>query len=308
MKTLSFEIKPVAPFRLDYTAWALRRRPHNVVDRWDGSTYRRVLMLGRSLVEVEITQKGSSEKPTLQVTATGMKLPPETKSNLARVLERMLGFRMDLRDFYQFASMQRELSALAERFRGMKPPRFPTLFEALTNGIACQQLSLHVGIQLLNRLAENYGASLPAHTERVYSFPLPGRVRREDLRSLQKLGFSRQKGLALNELAQRASAKGWNEKRLGALGDDALLEELYQLRGVGRWTGEYVLLRGLGRIHIFPGDDVGARNKLQRLLNLRKPLDYEGIKGIRERWKPYGGFIYFHLLLDSLVADGHLPG
>jgi DNA-3-methyladenine glycosylase II len=50
------------------------------------------------------------------------------------------------------------------------------------------------------------------------------------------------------------------------LNDAGAVTRLLELRGVGRWTAEYVLLRGLGRTHIFPGDDVGARNNLQRWL------------------------------------------
>lgn len=55
------------PFRLDLTIWLLRRRPHNLVDRWDGRTYRRVLMLEEQPVEVAITQTGSVESPLLAV-------------------------------------------------------------------------------------------------------------------------------------------------------------------------------------------------------------------------------------------------
>ena len=46
MESLSFTLRPVPPFRLDLTAWALRRRSHNIVDRWDGTEYRRVLVPG----------------------------------------------------------------------------------------------------------------------------------------------------------------------------------------------------------------------------------------------------------------------
>ena len=60
--------------------------------------------------------------------------------------------------------------------------------------------------------------------------------------------------------------------------DAAAVARLRELRGVGRWTAEYVLLRGLGRLHVFPGDDVGARNNLQRWLGLLEPLDYDGVQ------------------------------
>lgn len=72
------------------------------------------------------------------------------------------------------------------------------------------------------------------------------------------------------------------------------------MRGVGRWTAEYVLLRGLGRLETFPGDDVGAQKNLQQLLHLAEKPTYETIKALTAPWQPYAGFVYFHLLLDSL--------
>jgi DNA-3-methyladenine glycosylase II len=68
------------------------------------------------------------------------------------------------------------------------------------------------------------------------------------------------------------------------------------------------LLRGLGRTHIFPGDDVGARNNLQRWLHLAGPLDYGEVQRTLTRWQRYGGLIYLHLLVDRLAEAGYLQG
>ncbi len=307
MKTVSFDLKPIPPFRLDLTAWALRRRKENLIDRWDGFAYRRVLMLGSNPAEVEIIQDGPPERPRLRVTMTARGGAPESKTSLKALLTRMLGLRIDLAPFYAFAAGQKKIAALVQKFRGLKPPCFPSVYEALVNGVACQQLSLTVGIILLNRLAKRYGVSFTRRGETVYSFARPEELGRSTQAGLRHLGFSRQKGLALRELSRLVLQKKVDLEPLRNYGDEAVLEMLNSLRGIGRWTGEYVLLRGLGRIHVFPGDDVGARNKLQRLLDVRKPLDYEGVRRIRERWMPYGGLIYFHLLLDSLAAEGHLP-
>jgi DNA-3-methyladenine glycosylase II len=84
----------------------------------------------------------------------------------------------------------------------------------------------------------------------------------------------------------------------------AAIERLTSLRGVGRWTAEYVLLRGLGRLHVFPGDDVGGHNKLRHLFGIDTPLDYESVHRLVARWHPYAGVVYFHLLLDSLSQAG----
>jgi DNA-3-methyladenine glycosylase II len=81
---------------------------------------------------------------------------------------------------------------------------------------------------------------------------------------------------------------------------------LSSMRGVGRWTAEYVLLRGLGRLDTFPGDDVGAQKNLQQLLHLEEKPPYEKVKELTSPWQPYAGFVYFHLLLDKLEKQGVL--
>jgi DNA-3-methyladenine glycosylase II len=81
---------------------------------------------------------------------------------------------------------------------------------------------------------------------------------------------------------------------------------LLALRGVGRWSAEYVMLRGLGRLHVFPGDDVGAQKRLARWLGRPGPLDYAGVRKAVAPWQPYAGLVYFHLLLDGLSRAGVL--
>ena len=108
------------------------------------------------------------------------------------------------------------------------------------------------------------------------------------------------------ELAQSIVAGRFDPESLVDLPDQEAVERLRNVRGVGRWITQYVLLRGLGRTHLFPGDDVGARNNLRTWLNLTEPLDYAGVQRTLEPWKGYGGLIYFHLLLGRLAQAGHI--
>jgi DNA-3-methyladenine glycosylase II len=188
----------------------------------------------------------------------------------------------------------------------MRPPRFATVFEGVINAIACQQLTLTLGIRLLSRLAVACGTAIGEGDEAVHAFPRPEALARLSPAALRQFGFSRQKGRAMIELAQSAAEGRLDLEGLAALSDDEAVKRLCELRGVGRWTAEYVLLRGLGRPHVFPGDDVGARNNLQRWLRLRKTLDYEGVRRVMAGWADYAGLVYFHLLLDRLAAAGYL--
>src|ERR1035437_5622053 len=132
----------MAPFRLDLTVLALRPRAVNIVDRWDGANYRRVMVVHEEPLEVLVTQSGTPERARLRVTLTGKHINRQSQDTVTSVLTRMLGLRIDLSEFYRLALGDNRLGALVEQFRGLKPPRFPDVFEGLVNAIACQQLSI----------------------------------------------------------------------------------------------------------------------------------------------------------------------
>lgn len=174
------------------------------------------------------------------------------------------------------------------------------MFEALLNGITCQQLSLTVGILLLSRLAQCCGLAVLGY----YACPRPEDLVKVAPEQLRRLGYSRQKSQAILDLAHACVDRVIDLEALSGLNDADAVTRLLELRGVGRWTAEYVLLRGLGRTHIFPGDDIGARNNLQRWLRRSTSMDYQAVHRALARWKPYNGLIYFHLLLDRLEEAG----
>lgn len=307
---ITFSLDPVPPFRLDLTVWTLRRRPDNHVDRWDGQTYQRALTLDNGPIELAVTQRGAADAPRLHVTLSGACLSPEIEAMVRAVLERTLGLEVDLSAFYRVAEADSRLGPLVRRFRGVKPPRLPSVFETLVNAIACQQITLTQGIRLLNRLAATYGpvaAVAATGDSAAHAFPRPRDLAGLEPQDRKALGFSTQKGRALVEAAEAIAQGKLDLEALAGVDDDTAMARLLALRGVGRWTAEYVLLRGLGRTHIFPGDDVGARNNLARWLGLAEPLDYARVARTLAVWKPYGGLIYFHLLLDRLAQAGYLP-
>lgn len=306
MERSAFELEPVPPFRLDLTVWILRRRPDNVVDRWDGEVYRRVLVLDGVPVEVAARQLGPVESSRLAVELAAERLPPGAEERAGELLARMLGLRVDLAGFYRLAAEDPRLSRLVERFRGAKPTRYLTVFEALVNAIACQQVTLTLGIQILNRLALAHGPRYEDGDGSYPAFPRPADLARLEPAALRALGFSRQKAEAILSLAEGVVAGDLCLDDLERLDDAAAEERLRTLRGVGRWTAEYVLLRGLGRLHVFPGDDVGGQRNLRRWLGLDGPLSYDRVRALLEPWRAYGGLLYYHLLLQRLEERGVL--
>lgn len=300
----AFSIDPLLPFRLDLSVWALRRRPGNAIDGWDGISYRRALVLSDGPVGVCVTRASDREASSLAVALTGGHVEYRAEEEAHTALERMLGLRVDLSTFYRMAASDHLIGPLAERFRGLKPPRFPTVFEALLNAVACQQVSLESGLALLSRLAAAYGQTVQIEGSSLHAFPGPHDLAGLEPPALRELGFSLRKAATVIELSRAEVAGHIDLEGLERLTDDEVASRLTRLDGIGRWSAEYVLLRGLGRLHIFPGDDVGARNNLARWLGLEAPLDYGAVGQAVSRWQPYAGMIYFHLLLDRLAATG----
>lgn len=308
---VSVELRPVPPFRLDLTAWALRRRARNRVDGWDGR-YRRTLVVDGRPLALEVTQVARPEAALLllEVSGQGPDLTPDRVGCARRVLERSLGLGVDLTAFYRLAESDTHIADLADRFRGLKPPRFPTLFEALVNAVACQQLSLEVGIELLNRLSDAFGAVVSGPAPMPRAFPEPAAVAAASPLALRQLGFSTQKAGALVRLAAAAANGELDRMGLDELPRAEATSALQDLGGIGRWSAEYVLLRGLGRLDVYPGDDVGARNKLRAFLGMSEAPDYTTVSQVTAPWAPYAGMVYFHLLLDGLADRGviTIPG
>lgn len=295
-QTITMTLHPSPPFRLDLTVWVLRRLPINAMDRWDGTIYSRVLPYRDTAIQVQVRQKGTVDQPSLEVVTTGARAGPARNSYVTSVLEKLLGLNIDLSAFYGKALRDKDFEPTAKQFMGFRPPRFPSAFEAAINGISCQQLSLSVGINLLNKISRRYGVAIGDH----HAFPRPEDLARAGPGELKSLGYSTGKTEYILSISGAISEGRLDLEGLSALDDEEALETLLRIHGVGRWTAEYILLRGLGRLNVIPAGDRGIQNKLQRRLGLDQRPDADEVRSMLSRWRPYTGLMYFYFLLDYL--------
>ena len=297
-----FELRPRPPFRLDLTVWALRRREQNAIDTWDGRTYRRALVVDGIPLQLAVTQVGATGTPRLEVDLAGRSVSRYAEGVVRSTLARLLGLDLDLSGFYARAARDPVLHELAGRYCGLKPPRFATVFECLLNAVACQQLSIAAGLTILSRLAA--AAGVPAGA--LHAFPSPSEVLGLPKSALRELGFSERKAETILGLARVAASGELQLETLEQLDDAAVVEGLVRLRGIGPWSADYVLLRALGRLHVFPRSDVGALKGLRSFLAASGREDDP--RAALARWAPDAGLVYFHLLLRGLEQPSELSG
>lgn len=296
METIQFNLLTSAPFRLDLTVWVLRRRDTNRIDSRDGKTYRRAMALDSQMVLASVEQRGSAGQHELEVTPVCENPSPRVRPAAQSALIRMFGLKADLSGFYAMAQADTHLGPVVKRFRGVRPPGFLTLFESIANVIVFQQLSVNAGISILNRLAESYGVSFDCGQNACYLFLEPRAIAGLGAEEIKRGGVTANKARALVEGAQRIMERSLSFDDFEKMDNEPAFAELVKFRGMGRWSADYVLLRGLGRLDVFPRGGTGARASLNRWLRPGGGLSDPELEDIMSGWREYAGLIYFHLV------------
>lgn len=278
-----------APFRLDLTVDALRRLASNVVDvvATDG-TYYRALRDGRQAAIVAVRQTGDS---AIDVRAAG-----SDPTRWLPTLARMLGLEVDLSRWYSRSRRIAWLAPIVADLRGLKPPRYPTLWEACAHAILFQQISIHAAATIMRRAVERLGESVAADGVRCIVFPAARRWLEADDAELREAGISRNKIDHLRSAAQATVEGAIAEDRLASMTTPEAARHLCMVRGIGAWSASVVLLRGMGRLDTFPLRDSGVARSLA-LLSGEAHIDQvdllEGLGDMR-------GMLYYHLLLGRM--------
>src|SRR4030043_89886 len=97
--------------------------------------------------------------------------------------------------------------------------------------------------------------------------------------------YGRCKIKPIKDLAQRVKGKKLQIKKLNVLPDDEVMGELVAVKGIGRWTAEMFLMFSLGRVDIFPDDDLGIRKGFLKVVG--KNFNEDKMVKFALRWKPY---------------------
>lgn len=175
------------------------------------------------------------------------------------------------------ADWARHVQAIGPCLHASRPARDP--YEALVRAIAYQQLHARAGDAILGRLLALYPGQ---------SFPQPRTLLDTDPEIQRACGFSASKLATIRGIAQAALDGVIPEREEAlAMSDEALIERLVALRGVGRWTVEMLLIYTLERMDILPVDDYGVREGYRRLKRLDKSPSPAQMRAIGAAFSPY---------------------
>lgn len=290
-----------APFHLEATVRMLQRRPANRVDLFRGDRYSRVLSHGDALALAEVENHGTIDAPDLRLTIHAGDDSEASRDDWVRRLRAMLGLDVEPDGLRRLARVEPRVRALALALRGLRPPRFPDLFETFAQVVPFQQLSLDAGAAIVARLVARFGRRLEHDGTAYYAFPAAEAVAAARLTALRGCGLSAHKADALRGLA-RAIARGeLTAQAIAALDSRRALKVLCDLPGIGPWSANLVLLRGFGRLDVFPPGDTGATRALRVALQLRPGASVDRLAA---RCGDLRGYLYYCALGGALLGQG----
>ncbi|MBV8373335.1 MAG: hypothetical protein JOY69_08760, partial [Candidatus Eremiobacteraeota bacterium] len=221
-----------APFRLDLTVDALRRLASNAVDVvGDDGTYYRAVRDAHGVALLSVRAKSR----TVEFRATG-----ENPQRWLPLVERILGAQANLRDWYARSAKIDWVETLATQLRGLKPPRYPTLWEACAHAVVFAQISIYAGAAIMRRLVELLGEEVSAQGVRTRIFPEPYRWLRADDAALRGAGLSSNKLRYLRSIATALCDGTLDEERLATQATPEAAQTLVAVPGIGPWSAAVV--------------------------------------------------------------------
>jgi len=292
----SITVPLVGPLDVPRSLAGLGHWGDDLIDRWDGRRWLRAWRLDGRWVPVRATPMGDPDDPSLEVTAA----TPDLESAAAGVRFALAGSAEANAALAELIEADPAVAAADRRFHGVRPVLQADPFTALIRTISAQQVNLRWAAEVRKRLAVDYGEALPIEGEEVRVLD-PERLAGASIDELRVLQLTRAKSASVIEVAQAAVDGRLEATELAKLEDEALIERLVLLRGIGRWSAEWFLARTLGRPRVVAGD-LGVRKAVGRAyFSGRLPSEAE-VRAATVHWGAAAG-IAQQLLLHTLVED-----
>lgn len=196
--------------------------------------------------------------------------------------------KRDLQPFYYLLEKHHPLNGMSKRYFGLRLMGIPDLFEALCWCVTGQQINLAFAHRLKRQLVETYGRFLIHDSKRHYFFPAPQILAELKIDDLKELQFSRQKAEYIIGIAKIFANGNLSKQEIAGYNDThQMLKRLKQIRGVGDWTANYVMMKSLKKMNCITYGDTGLQSAVSNMLKLdRKPTREE----VEAFFEPFAGW------------------
>ncbi len=285
-----FRILLPADYPLPYLRRALSRDPHSLTERLSGHHYSTVIRLSSGSAAMV---RATLEPNAIDVTFTAASDADSVAVEIHAVMAGLLGLEQDAGAFARLAR-RLGLARLVAGRSELRISQTPSVFDGLLWSIIGQQISFPFACMLKRRLVEHTSKPIP-DAEGLYAPPTPAAVAALSPDSLLPLQFSRQKADYVVSIARRIVEGQLDLDALKISSATRVERSLLEIRGLGPWSVNYVMMRSLGLADCVPLGDTGVTSGLQALLKLEERPDVDATGRLMMVFSPYRSLATTHL-------------
>ena len=304
---MEFSIRPQGPFDLDLTLQRYRLFGADAAHAYVDGVYQRVIEIDGRLWLYALRGEGPVAKPLIQVQIIGGRAQARHRGTVEAEIQRALNLDIDLEPFYHWAGADPTLAQIIARCYGMHPLRAPTLFEALVTSISAQQVNLTFATTTRSRLIKRFGPAMTVAGKMFYGFPTPQGLAEASLQELRDMQFSWRKAEYIINLARLVVTGELRLEEFPRLSNGEVIEHITQLKGLGRWTADWLLARGLGRGDVIAAGDLGVRKAVGKFYFDGQAPSIEEVRTFAARWGAFQSLVVHYLLAGLRWPDLPAP-
>ncbi len=298
-------IIPVPPYDFELALCYLQRSNLEIVERVMKGSLVGVYHGPDGWAQVTLTNAGTVDAPKLILSADSPTGEHVHEDYWAAFWTRRLHLDWDMSPFFAVTDRDPVMAALVRRFRGLRPVTAASVYESLTWGMIGQQINLRFAYQLKGTLVELAGEHIVTPEGSLWGFPQPKAVAALQYEDLTQRQFSRRKAEYVIDFARLVDGGQLDLSLLSHMDMETAIDFLCRIRGIGRWTAEYGLLRGIGHPDAFPAGDVGLKNAVARFFQMDGQPTEDTLRRISEAWSGWRGWAAFYLwFAQSQVKNG----
>ncbi len=298
----TFNIKAKAPFDFDLSSRIFSNGDKNI-KKYANNHFWQAINIKQKTMLLYIESVGEVESPELKVSVGSKEeLPQDILNSVPPVVYKIFNLGLDLHPFYEAIKSDDTMVRITSRLYGLKNPSTPTLFEAIIDSVIEQQISLKVAHSIGNRMIKQFGSCIYSYGQKYYSYPSPEDLADLDLEKLRKCGLSYRKAEYIRDLSLNIINKEVDLKSLKKMSTtQEMIEELTKIRGVGVWTAELALLRGLCRLDAIPADDIGLQRVIAHFYRDDEKISAGEVREIASSWGKWRGLAGYYLIVAELM-------
>jgi DNA-3-methyladenine glycosylase II len=291
-------LTPVPPFNFDLSTTIFAGGDPQI-RIYDNDRYWQVLRFDGKLILITITSSGTVEIPELTVELTAG-ITTNDKNRIKEKVFSLFNLDFDLTAFYDEVKADTVMATLTQHLRGLKSPTTPTVFEALVDSIIEQQISLNVAHVLERNVIKTFGDNLTLDDVVYYAYPTPHNVAGGTVEQLRNCGLSMRKAEYIHGIATSIVQGELDLEHFKSYEDaEEIIKEMTKIRGIGVWTAELTMLRGMHKLEAIPADDLGLRRHIAHYYCNDHKITGAEAREIAEKWGTWKGLAAYYLILAS---------